>query len=145
MHAITGSWAHQVQLISGEVQDVLVKGRLVLQVHLRLPTLDLVEGRLRNMQIAALDHWPHVTEEKSQEQGADMRPIHIGVSHDDDAVIADLLNIKIVTTNDSPKSSDEYLDLLTTEHLFQACLLDIENLPPQREDRLKIPVTPLLG
>ena len=118
MHAITDSQTYQVQLLRGEVQDVLVKGRLVLQVHLRLPTLDLVEGRLRNMQIAALDHWPHVTEEKGQEQGTDMRPIHIRVSHDDDAVIADLLNVKIVTTNTSPESCDEYLDLLTAEHLF---------------------------
>src|SRR5262245_18283147 len=118
-----------MQLISGEVQDVLVEGRLILQVHLRLPTLDLVEGWLRNMQIATLNDWPHVTEEKGQEQGTDMRPIHISVSHDDDAVIADLLNVKIVAANASSKSRDEYLNLLAAQRLFYACLLDVENLP----------------
>jgi hypothetical protein len=59
-----------------------------------------------------------VTEEKGQEQGADMRSIHIGVSHDDDAMIADLLNVKIVAANASSKSRDEYLDLLAAKHLF---------------------------
>src|SRR5512132_4423697 len=99
VHTIAGSRTHQVQLLSGEVEHVLVKGRLVLQIHLRLSTLDLVEGRLRNVQIATLDDRPHVTEEKSQEQGTDMRSVHISISHDDDAVIADLLNVKIIATN----------------------------------------------
>src|SRR5215467_1815369 len=135
---------YQVQLLRGEVEYVLVKSRLVLQVHLRLPTLDLVEGWLRNVQIAAFDHWPHVTEEKGQKESTDMRPIHIRIGHNDDAMIADLLNVKIITTNPSPKSRNEYLNLLTAEHLFEACLLNVENLPPQRENRLKITVAPLL-
>src|SRR4051794_30569794 len=118
VHTVTGSRTHQVQLLSSKVQDVFVKSRLVLQIHFRLPTLDLVEGRLRNMQIAALDGGPHMTKEKGQEQSTDMRPIHIRVSHDDDAMIADLLNVKIIATNPSAESRDEYLDLLTAEHLF---------------------------
>ena len=80
------------------------------------------------VQIATLDGRPHVTEEKGQEQGADMRSVYIGISHDDDAMIADLLNIKIVAANTSPEGRDEHLDLLAAEHLFQACFLDIENL-----------------
>src|SRR5215470_9213423 len=117
VHAIAGSGAHEMQFLSSKMQDVLVKSQLVLQVHLRLTTLDLIEGWLCDVQIAALDDWPHVTEEKSQEQGTDMRPIHSRVSHDDDAVIADLLNVKIIATNPGPKSRDEHLDLLTAEHL----------------------------
>ena len=70
------------------------------------------------MQIATFDGRSHMTKEKGQEQGADMRPIHIGVGHDDDAVITDLLNVKVVTTNTSPKGCDEHLDLLAAEHLF---------------------------
>ena len=59
-----------------------------------------------------------MTEEEGQEQGADMRPIHIGVGHDDDAVITDLLNVKVVAANASPKGRDEHLDFLAAEHLF---------------------------
>src|SRR5262249_23708122 len=105
---------------------------------------DLVERRLGDMQIATLDHRPHVPEEEGQEQGTNVRPINIGVRHDDDAVIADLFDVKIIPTNASPEGRDQYLDFLAAEHLVEARLLDVQNLPPQRENRLKIAVTPLL-
>src|SRR5215471_6389958 len=73
-----------------------------------------------------------------------MRSVNIGVRHNDDAVIADLLNVEVVPTNASPQGRDEHLDFLAAEHLVEARLLDVQNLPAQGEDGLKIAVTSLL-
>src|SRR5262249_38089498 len=105
---------------------------------------DLVERRLGDMQIATLDHRPHVPEEESQEQSTNMRSVNIGIRHNDDAVIADLLDIKVVPTDTSPKGGDEHLDFLAAEHFVEARLFDVQNLAPERENSLEITVTSLL-
>ena len=82
------------------------------------------------MQIATLDRRSHVPEEEGQQQGTDVRPVNIGVRHNDDAVIADLLDVEVVPTDTSPKGRDEHLNFLAAEHLVEARLLDIQNLSP---------------
>jgi hypothetical protein len=66
----------------------------VLQVLLVLAVLDLVQRRLRDVDVAALHQFGHLAVEEGQQQGADVRAVHVGVGHDDDAVVAQLVGLK---------------------------------------------------
>src|SRR5690606_3684357 len=68
---------------------------IVLEVTLFTADLDLVQRRLRNVDVAALDQLRHLTIEQRQQQRADVRTVHVRVSHDDDAVIAQLVDIEV--------------------------------------------------
>ena len=56
-----------------------------------LAPAQLEEGRHGGVDIAVLDEGPHEAEEEGQQQGADMGAVHIGIGHDDDLVIAELM------------------------------------------------------
>ena len=134
----------QVQLVRRQAQHVVVEGDLVLQVDLRLPLFDAVQRRLRDVQIAALDDGPHVTEEKRQQQRADVRAVHVGVGHDDDPVVADLLDVEILPANAGAERGDQRLQLLAAQHAVEARLLDVQDFAAQRQDGLEIAVAALL-
>jgi len=65
-------------------QEVLQRG-LILEVALLLVALHLVERRQRNVEVAALDELPILAIEECEEQRPDVRPVDVGVGHDDDA------------------------------------------------------------
>ena len=68
--------------------QVVFQSALVFQVLLRFAAGDLVEWRLRDVEVAALNHRRHLAEEERQQQRADMRTVDVGVGHQDDLVIA---------------------------------------------------------
>ena len=74
-----------------------------------------------------------------------MGAVDIGVGHDHDPVIADLLDVEIVAADAGPQRRDQRPDLLRTEHLVEPRPLDVEDLAPQRQDRLVFAVARLLG
>ena len=85
-----------------------------------------------------------MTEEECQEKRADVRAIDIGIRHDDDPVVAQVGRIELLADR-GPKRRDERPDLCILEHLIQPRLLDIQDLPAQRQNRLVAAVAPLLG
>ena len=87
---------HQRRLHHRQVQHVLVQLEVVLQVALLAPLLDLVERRLGDVDVAALDQLRHLAIEEREQQRADVAAVHVRVGHDDDAVIAQLLDLEVV-------------------------------------------------
>ena len=74
-----------------------------------------------------------------------MGAIDIGIGHDDDTVITQLVRVELLTPDSASKRGDQGTDFLRGEHLVKARLLDIEDFSTQREDRLVLAVPALLG
>ena len=134
-----------------DVEQVGVHRGRVLEIDLLLALLHPIERRLRDVQVVLLgaiahlprDHVVHLPVEERQEQGADVAAVHVRVGHEDDLVIAQLADVELVV-DAGPDRGDHGGDLLRREHLVEAGLLDVQDLPAQRQDRLRAPVAPLL-
>ena len=125
-------------------QEGLVFG-IVLQIAGGLALGGFVEGRLGDVEIAPLDHLRHLAIEEGEQKGADVRPVHVGVGHDDDPVIADLLYVEIVPADAGAQRRDQGADLLGAQHLVEAGPLHVQHLAAQGQHGLVLPVAALLG
>ena len=69
-----------------------------------------IKGRLGDVKVALLDQIRHVTAEKRQQQGADVRAVDIGIGHDDNLVVADFLDLEgtfhVAITNSGADGGD---------------------------------------
>ena len=117
---------------------------LRVEVVLGLPLLQQVQGWLRQVHVPGVDQLRHVPEEVREEQGPDVRPIDVGVRHQHDAVVSRLLKLELVA-DPGPDRGDQSLDLEVLEDLVESGLLDVEDLPADRQDRLRGRVARLLG
>ncbi len=105
---------------------------LVLEVGQRLAVLDLVERRLGDVEVPALDELLHLAVEEGEEEGADVAAVDVGVAHDDDAVVAQLRDVEVVGAHPGPERGDDVADLLGGERLVEARLLHVQDLAAQR-------------
>ncbi len=140
----------------GHAQQEGVERGAVLQVQLFLAVLHLVERRLGDVDVAALDQLGHLAVEEGEQQGADVRAVHVGIGHDDDAVVAKLVHVEIVRAvlagavgarlaDAGAQGGDERQDFVGGEQLLVARLLHVQDLAAQRQDGLELPVAALLG
>ena len=74
-----------------------------------------------------------------------MRSIHIRISHDNDLVIPELLDVKIRLFHTRTQSRNDQTDLLALQDLIEARLLDIEDLAFKGKHSLKSAVSGLFG
>ncbi len=125
--------------------QVLLHGRIILEIGLLLAFLHLVKRRLGNIDIAPLDQLGHLAEEERQQQGTNVRTIHVRIRHDDDAVVAEFFHIVFVAANAAAQSGDQGAHFLGGEHLVETRLFHVEDLALQRQDRLILAVTALFG
>ena len=123
---------------------MLLEAALVLDVALALALLHLEERRLRDVEIAALDQLPHLPEEEREEQRADVAAVDVGVGHDDDLVVAGLLDVEVLA-DPAADGRDERLDLLAREHLVEPRALHVQDLAANRQNRLGLARAALLG
>ena len=128
---------------AGADEEVLERA-LVLDVLLGSAARDLVKRRLRNEEMTALDELAHLPIEEGEQQRADVRAVDIGIGHDDDLVVAQLVGVELVADAGAERR-DQRADLLARQHLVHARALDIEDFPAQRQHRLEGTVAPLLG
>ena len=135
----------QNRIVESGRDQIVLKRALILEVLLRLCAVDLVERRLRNVDVAALDELFHLPEEKRQQQRADVRAVHVRVGHDDDLVVAQLVRIEFVASDSGAERRDQRADFLARQHLVEARALDVEDLAAQRQNRLEFAVAALLG
>ncbi len=91
----------------------------------------------------ALNQLRHLAVEKRQQQGSDMGAVHIGVGHDNDAVIAQLIGIEIIPANTATQCRNQGTHLLGLQHLVEAGLFHIQDLALERQDSLSTAVPPL--
>ena len=82
-----------------------------------------------------------------------MRPVHVGVGHDDDLVVTQasqvfgflLLALFVAHGRGGADGRDEIADFLVPKHLIRAGSLDIEDLAAKRQNGLEARIAPLLG
>ena len=72
------------------VEQEALERAVILQIALVVAALGAIERRLRDEEMAAVDQFRHLAEEEGEQQRADVRAVHVGVGHDDDAVVAQL-------------------------------------------------------
>ena len=65
--------------------------------------------------------------EKGQEQGTDVRPIDVGVGHEDNRVIAELGQVCVFFSDSRSQSRDEQFDFLRGEHLVETGFFHVED------------------
>src|ERR1700723_1564375 len=93
----------------------------------------------------ALDEYGHLAIEERQQQRSYVTSVNISISHDNYAVIAQLVDMEVVAADAAAEGRDESAHLRRCQHLVEARLLDVEDFPLQWEDGLSTPVASLLG
>jgi hypothetical protein len=74
-----------------------------------------------------------------------VRTVDVGVGHDDDAVVAQLVRIEFVLADAAAERRDQRADLGRRDHFIESCFFHIEDLALERQDRLVLAVAALLG
>src|SRR3989344_884153 len=105
---------------------------------------DAVERRLGDVEVSGGDELEEVAVEEGEQQGADVRAVHVGVGHDDDAVVAQGGDVELLTDVGS-HGDDEIPEFVVAEHLVEARALDVQNFSAEREDGLEFAVPSLFG
>ena len=118
---------------------------LVLEVALLLAELCLVERRLRDVDVAALDQLAHLPIEEGEQQRADVRAVDVRVGHHDDAVIAQLVGVVFLGADAAAQRSNQRGDLRRGQQLLEARALDVQDLALERQDRLELRSRPCLA
>jgi hypothetical protein len=129
----------------GLVDEVALEGVVVLEVALALALLHFVEGRLRDVEVAALHELAHLPVEEREQQRADVAAVDVGVGHQDDLVVARLLGVELILADAGAEGGDQRRDLLRRQHLVEAGLLDVQDLAAQGQDGLGATVAAALG
>ena len=138
--------AAHAQALDPVLEEEAVERRLVLQVDVLLAAPRAVERRLRDVEIPVLDELGHLPVEEREKQRADVAAVDVGVGHQDDLVVAELLDVEAAPSPmPQPSAAMSVPISARREHLVEARALDVQDLPLERQDRLELPVAPLLG
>ncbi len=139
----------QDDVLRAELEQDPVQLLVVVDVLLALLALDPVERRLGDVDVALVEEAAHLAVEEREEERPDVRSVHVGVGHDDDLVVAGLLDVEgalaLGVPDARPDGRDEGADFLVREHLVEPRLLGVDELAAQGKDRLVAPVAALLG
>ena len=73
-----------------------------------------------------------------------MRTVDIGIGHDDNLVVSELILIEFITDT-STECHNYGLELLICINLIDSCLLNVEHLTPERKDSLILTLSTLLS
>ena len=95
--------------------------------------------------MAAFHQLRHLPEEEGEQQSPDVTAVHVGVSHDDDLVIAQLVGVEFLRADAGAEGGDDGADFLAGQHLVEAGPLHIQDLASERQDGLGLPVPRLFG
>src|SRR5215208_284209 len=129
--------------VGAQARQRLLQLPVVVDVVVLALVRDLVERRLRYVHVAGLDQLLHVPVQEGQHQRTDMTPVHVGVGHDDDLVVAGLPYVEGLP-HSGAYGADHGLYLDVGEDLVDVGLLDVEDLAPQGQYRLEVPLPALL-
>ena len=145
----------QPHILRAERDQDFVQLDVVIDVFLALFSFDLIERRLRDVNLARAHQFGHLPEEKGQQQRANVRAVHVGIGHDDDAAVAQFRDIEAAFVlaiavffrfaNAGADGRDHRLDFSVFENLIHARFLDVDQLAANRQNRLIAPVASLLG
>ncbi len=103
-----------------------------------------VERRLGEEQVAPAHQVGHFLEEEGHQQRGDMRAVDVGVGHDDDAVVAQVLRVAVLARAAAERER-QVGDFAVGADLVGGGAGDVEDLAADRQDRLGLAVARLLG
>src|ERR1700680_2824088 len=109
---------------------------LVANVAFSLTALDAIERRLRNVDVATIDEFLHVAEEKRQQQRADVRAVDVRIGHENYFVIAQLARVEVILADARAERRDDRANFFVPEHFVVTRFFDVEDLALERQDRL---------
>src|SRR4051794_25407002 len=95
-----------------------------------------VKWRLRDENTAIDDQLLQMAIEERQEQRSNVRTVDIGIGHDDDAVIAQLRYVELVSNRCSERGYQSS-NLLVLKHFVEACLFDVQDLAAKWQNCLE--------
>ena len=133
------------QALEPRFLEIIVERGIVLQIDFGAAAGDLVERRLGDEEVPVFDQLRHLPVEEGQQQSADVGAVDVGVGHDHDLVIAQLLEVEFLVADRRAQRLDQGPDFLRAEHAVEARALDVEDLALERKDRLVVAVAALLG
>jgi hypothetical protein len=94
--------------------------------------------------VPLVDQGPHLGEEERHQERGDMRAVHIGVGHDDDLVVAQILDVELRAHADAQRLA-EVGDLGVLAELGRRRAQHVQDLAPKRQERLRLAVPRHLG
>ena len=133
-----------VRIVAAQLGGVFVALLLREGKARRLAAHELEQRRHGGVDVTVFDEGAHIAEEEGQQKGADVGAVHIGIRHDDDLVVAELVDIEILAQSRAERD-DDGLELVVAVNLIGADLFDVEHLAPKRQDRLEAGVAALRG
>ena len=131
--------------IQSQTEQPLVFLVFVFQITLVLTELGFVKRRLGDVDIAALNQFGHLAVEERQQQRADVRAIHVGIGHDDDAVVTQFIGIKLFLADAGAQRGNQSGDFLAGQHFLETRFFYVENLTLQRQNGLEFTIAALFG
>ena len=132
------------QIAGASFDKIILQRRIVLQIDFRTAARDLVERRLGDKQVPAVDQRRHVAEEEGEQQRADVGAVHIGVGHDDDLVIAQFFEVEF-RPDTGAQRLDQRTDFTASQHAVEPGALYVQDLAAQGQDGLVLAVAAILG
>ena len=115
-------------VVQGGFEHVALHLVFVFEIALFLALFDLEQRRLGDVHMTSLDELGHLTVEEGEQQGADVRTVHVRVGHDDDAVVAQFLSVVFLFADAGTQHGDEDGDLLRGDELLETCFFHVQDL-----------------
>src|SRR3954452_8676002 len=103
-----------------------------------------IERWLGEEEVTAAHQLRHFLEEEGHQQGRDVGAVDVGVGHDDDTLVAERVLVELVA-GAAAKREIKVGDFAVGANLLGGGGGDVEDLPPNGEDRLSLTVPRLLG
>ena len=100
----------------------------------------LVKRRHRNIDMSFKDQFRHKAVEQRQEQCRDMGTVHVRISHDDDLIITQFADVKVISVSfgkSTAKCIDHCLDLCVCQYFIDTCFFHIQDLTTDWQDCLE--------
>src|SRR6266566_1734315 len=139
----------QAHFLGTELNEDSIQLRVIIHVLDPFLTGDLIQRRLGDIHEAALYQFRHLPVEESQEQGANVRTIHVGIGHDNNLVITQFAKIEsafaVAIANACAHGRNHGADFVVLKDLVQPRFLDVYELAANRQNGLKLSVAALLG
>ncbi len=105
---------------------------------------DAEQRRLGHVDVPAPHQVVHLPIEEGQQQGADVRAVHVGVGHDDDLAVAALAEVDFFA-DAGADGRDDAADLFVGQDLVVARLVGVDDFAAQGEDGLVLADAAALG
>ena len=93
--------------------------------------LEAVERGSGQVDATEFNQGCHVAEEEGQQQGDDVLAVHVGIGHEDDLVVAELIDIEFFTKTGA-QGADKGLDGVGVKGAIQARFFNVSGILPRR-------------